>query len=216
MYRRRFKKKKHARRPRRRAAYKAKAPLALRSWGSFRYSSQLTAQVTLGTLYTHVFSANGMYDPDITLTGHQPRGFDQMMTLYDHYVVTASTLKITAINQGTEGVIVGITPVDVTTARSSLLEYLEDRKSKWMTLGAASGGVSNKTLTYMINIGSFLGRKPFAEDDLKGSASANPLDGVFFHVWIANLYGVADTNVAFAPLLDYKACCIEPKQPPVS
>ena len=41
---------------------------------------------------THVFSANGLYDPNITGVGHQPRGFDQLMALYDHYYVSRSKI----------------------------------------------------------------------------------------------------------------------------
>jgi len=44
-----------------------------------------------------VFRANGLYDPDATLgAGHQPYGFDQLMALYNRYVVLGAKITVTA------------------------------------------------------------------------------------------------------------------------
>lgn len=51
-----------------------------------------------GLASTHVFSANGLFDTDITGVGHQPSGFDQLMTFYDHYTVTHAKITVTAQN----------------------------------------------------------------------------------------------------------------------
>lgn len=193
--------------------YKARAPLALRSWGTYRYFEQLASTATSGAMSTYVFSANGMYDPDITSTGHQPRGFDQLMALYDHYIVTKARISIHASNAGADAVLFGITPVDVATPRSVVNDYLEDRKSKFIVLSPVASGTCNKTITYSMDVGKFLGRNPFNEDDLKGTSSANPADGVYFHIWVTNLYGISNMSVGWTPIVDYTACLIEPVQP---
>ena len=56
-------------------------------------------QYTIGTLAAGSYSAqsmrgNGVYDPDLTGTGHQPRGFDQMAALYGYYAVKSSTCRV--------------------------------------------------------------------------------------------------------------------------
>lgn len=43
----------------------------------------------------HHFRANSLYDPDLSSSGHQPRGFDQHALLYDHYTVIGSKIKVT-------------------------------------------------------------------------------------------------------------------------
>ncbi|MBV6343692.1 hypothetical protein [Candidatus Magnetobacterium casense] len=43
-----------------------------------------------------VFRVNGMYDPDVTATGHQPYYYDQIKELYNHWTVLSSSIKITA------------------------------------------------------------------------------------------------------------------------
>lgn len=52
-------------------------------------------------LNDRVFAGNGLFDPDITGTGHQPLGFDQWMGIYDRYRVHASSIKVTTLNKAT-------------------------------------------------------------------------------------------------------------------
>ena len=59
-----------------------------------RYSTKFTLNPAASTnVVQHVFSANGLYDPDITGVGHQPRGFDQLMSLYAQYTVTKCQMR---------------------------------------------------------------------------------------------------------------------------
>lgn len=44
------------------------------------------------------FGANGLYDPDITGTGHQPMYFDNYAALYRQYRVTRSKISVTVVN----------------------------------------------------------------------------------------------------------------------
>lgn len=65
------------------------------------YSTVVASSVATGN-GSYVFSANGLYDPDITGTGTQPLYFDQLMALYNHYVVTSSTITVEALNDGSD------------------------------------------------------------------------------------------------------------------
>ncbi len=59
------------------------------------YENQLNLAGTAGVLARYVFSANGAYDPNITGTGHQMMGFDQMMLFYEQAVVVRSKIQVT-------------------------------------------------------------------------------------------------------------------------
>ncbi len=58
----------------------------------------------LGTSRT--FNLNGLYDPDLTGTGHQPRGFDQITALYQQYRVKRIDIKVTFTDPSVDGIIV--------------------------------------------------------------------------------------------------------------
>lgn len=40
------------------------------------------------------FRANSLYDPDLSSSGHQPRGFDELSAIYDHYCVIGSKITV--------------------------------------------------------------------------------------------------------------------------
>jgi len=68
-----------------------------------RYNQVISLNPTageLGSTGSNVwqFSANGMYDPDITGTGHQPLYYDNYTALYDRYHVKYSTITVTVVN----------------------------------------------------------------------------------------------------------------------
>ena len=42
---------------------------------------------TSGLCGVRIFSLSSLFDPDVTGTGHQPVGYDQIMALYEEYIV---------------------------------------------------------------------------------------------------------------------------------
>lgn len=63
----------------------------------------------------HEFCTNGLYDPDITGTGHQPYGYDQLMpTLYQKYLVHGCKVIIegSMTSTGTGNLVVGSYPAN--------------------------------------------------------------------------------------------------------
>ena len=69
--------------------------------------------VTLTTDTAGVFGAgttfrlNSLYDPNLTGTGHQPYGYDQMAALYKRYIVSGVKVHITFTDPSADGVAVG-------------------------------------------------------------------------------------------------------------
>ena len=61
-----------------------------------RYADVVNLSITSGAFASQVFSCNGLFDPDVTGTGHQPLYFDQLIALYQHYNVMSSKITIRA------------------------------------------------------------------------------------------------------------------------
>lgn len=60
-----------------------------------KYQETVSITIPIGVvIQRYIFSANGMYDPNITGTGHQPLYFDQLSALYDHYCVIGSKIRV--------------------------------------------------------------------------------------------------------------------------
>lgn len=172
-----------------------------------------------GSAAINVYSGNGMYDPNISGVGHQPRGFDELMALYDHYVVTGSTCTVSFVNTGTaEANICFIRLKDKQTEDSDLVANTEAAYSKY-ALYAVNQQHPNTNHNYNLvsraNVGKFLGRGNVLSDpELKGTTSANPTEQCYFHVGAVGLDSAAAGSVTDCFVtIQYTAWLIEPKQP---
>lgn len=189
-----------------------KAPMPNIFATKFRYQDVVSINPGAGgTAGVHVFSANGMYDPDVTSTGHQPRGFDQLMAMYDHYVVIGAKITVEFVSPTYDN-LVWIALRDDNTVQSDKNEYLEGRNVISALLPADSS--SHRRLTKTFSTRKFLGRsKPLSDSQLKGNTGGNPAEQAFFHVGMAptstNDEAAHNVNVR----IDYLAVLIEPRQP---
>ena len=200
------------------ATTKYLGPLVPHLKSNLVYSESFAINPPLGGLASHVvFSANGLYNPNITLTGHQPRGFDQLMTMYDHYVVIASKITTWAClrNGNTAPQMMAITVLDRSTT-SSLPDDIMERTLVQTDMLALNGSPRVK-LDLGLNPNKFLGRSdPLSDPELKGSSSANPTEQAFFHVSCFPIQGVDAGIVDIHAQLEYTAVFIEPTQPVIS
>jgi hypothetical protein len=170
----------------------------------------LASGVTPGV---NVFSANGLYDPDITGTGHQPRGFDQLIALYDHYVVTKS--KCTVHFRGfTAPTVVGVELQSSSTTQSDYIDYAEQARCEFdiAPYVVTSGGLPEPrkhTLTF--DARSFMGiPDPVTATKLQGSINSNPTDQAYFHVFSQHFDGSTSSTQGALVFLEYEVVFIEP------
>lgn len=170
----------------------------------------------------YVFSANGLYDPDITSTGNQPAGFDQMMVFFEHYTVVKSRIQVTFQNASTSNAIMFAIMVSpdaslITTAfgYERLIES-GNLVSQMAAKDPAYG--SNVKLTKSIHVGKFLGvRDLMSSDIVRGDAAANPIEQCYFQLYCWNPAGVGITsNLPFQVLIQYEAVFTERRETTVS
>uniref|UniRef100_UPI0040488A21 hypothetical protein n=1 Tax=Flavobacterium sp. TaxID=239 RepID=UPI0040488A21 len=170
---------------------------------------------TGGVYATHAFNFMGLYDPDISGVGHQPLGFDQMMTLYDHYQVLGVKATFT-IHYASADCVVGLATSDDTTLPTvyqSIDDFMENpgNQYKFITQDTVTQGPCY--LSKRISPSKFFGLKKSqfqGEDKYQGTASANPSEtgGLHLLCWADN---GADCTIRWTVRFNFISRFTEPK-----
>lgn len=191
------------------------APLPTKLKCSMIYATNVSINIpAIGAASNHVFSANGLFDPDITGVGHQPRGFDQLMTLYDHYVVIGSRITVFIQPVGTTSSTVwGIVLKDDSTTTNNADNLLEE---SFVSYKMAAPGSEPIALVQQFN-NNFLGySKPLGVTELEGIATANPTEQAYYHVFGYSPSATDEASVSIQVRIEYQVMLIEPNQPSIS
>lgn len=167
-----------------------------------------------GLAADYVFSANGLYDPNITGVGHQPIGFDQIMTMYNHYTVIGAKLTVMAHNgDATYEQFVGVSVQAGTTAITNGQEVIENGLCKFKYLNLSGDSGDKAVITYPLSIGKYMGRSNIlSEDDFRGSSTSNPSEQVYFHVFGFPNNSQDTGAIRIDVIIDYITIFTEPKQ----
>lgn len=179
-----------------------------------RYTTTTELNPSTGTLASvQVYRANGLYDPDVTGVGHQPRGFDQLMLLYDHFIVLGANITVRFASRDVDTVdqICCIALRDSSTVETDMIDYTEQGT---VVSGVCDGGAGSKALTLRmkVNPNKFLSRsRPLSDPHLKGSVTSDPSEQCFFHV-ASSAISSEDAGIINAyVIIDYIVALIEPK-----
>lgn len=160
---------------------------------------------------SNVLSANGLYDPEITGTGHQPMGFDQLMLSYYHYNVTHSHLIATFHNLSASTPVVSVRIDGNSTPITVVDSLIEVGISNHSVLEAKSTFGATKVLETKVSIARFEGVDDVLDvNELRGSVSANPAEQTYFHVQCWDNTGTT-TNVLVEIVLEFTAVFTEPR-----
>ena len=177
-----------------------------------RYADSVTLNPGIsGIPATVVLRANGMFDPDAGIGGHQPKGFDQLMAMYEHYHVDECLLEVWADAQDltTSQLItlsVNRSPSPIVTRN----DVLENRMASTYALAASQGGPAATYQRISVNPDKFLGMKS-KDDTTWGSDTANPFQQVYFHATAMPVRETDSGEVYLTFKLTYKCTLREPK-----
>lgn len=172
-----------------------------------------------GAAAAYVFRANSLWDTDLTGIGHQPRGFDQLMSLYEEFCVIKAYIKVTFSSSSTTAnrYRVGIAVKNSSIVSTDIRDYVEqgNQVSRILPAGAISG--QTVTLKLSVNPNRFLGvSKPLSDQTVHGTASGNPQDAVYFHVFAADEGSADPPIINFTAEIHFVAMFIEPINIPLS
>lgn len=179
---------------------------------NMRYVEEITINSLTGLMGTHVFSANSIYDPNVTGAGHQPMGHDTWATLYNHYVVLGSkiTVKIAPKSQNSTSV-VGVYLSDAATpAYSNSNQYQEARKGSQRMISIEQG----KPVTVVSKLST---KKFFNVTDVKDNLDrlgavigVTPVEQAYYTIWCQGKSGI-NADYSVIAQIDYIVAFSEPK-----
>lgn len=147
---------------------------------SLKYREAINYVSTGSAPNTYVFRANDLFDPNVTSTGHQPRGFDQMMQWYNHFTVMASKIEVRFSATTTNTIVCyGVQLSDGITTVGTSQDWAEQPRMV-TTVGNAGQLVK---LTYNYDTCKFFGiTAPVQANQFHGTTAASPGEQAYFHI----------------------------------
>lgn len=181
--------------------------------GKLKYAQVMSVTSTTGIMGEQRFSANNIFDPDVTGTGHQPMGHDQWAALFNHYVVLGSkiTVNFCDADASTTPTHVGLYLSDgKTLSYTSGYEYIEARKGTYRLIVPNEG--KNHRMVNRFSAKRFFNVKD-VKDNLNrfGAASgASPTEQAYYHIWVQTLDTTSNT-IRCVVEIEYIVLYSEPK-----
>jgi len=182
-------------------------------------TSLVLASAGVGLPATHNFLANSAYDPDGTLGGHQPYGFDQMTNFYHHYTVIGCKALV-KIRQNTNTTSIVMLAVDAgATAFADLVAVrtrIEAGGCKKIIINGANQVQRTRTMSIRINPNKFLGiGNPMSSSIVRGTTGglgvgSSPTELAYLKLVVAPIEA-ALAGITCTITLDYTIVYSEPK-----
>lgn len=160
-------------------------PVSKMQYGQLYYDYYKSMTYVAGSNAGRVFSANGAYDPDISGLGHQPMGFDQMMAVYEQFVVLRSHIKVTFISASDATRVAIYLSPDTTLLGPAPLMENGLLKTEIVCGTTDSGTHRMKTIELTCDIPKYFGKtrdEIIADPQMYGTVAANPGEQVYFNI----------------------------------
>jgi len=166
------------------------------------YVEQFVLNASAASTDNYVFRANSLYDPNLTGSGHQPLGYDQLTTFYSNWVVSRTAVKFTMTppNLSTaspqiDNAIVAVTPRrNDASAIASIQTAIEQPYTEWKIV---TGYGKPPVLVMTIDCARFFGvnRTVYNSSlEYSGAIGANPTQVLHFVMTAGSTGGSNDPD----------------------
>jgi hypothetical protein len=177
------------------------------------YSENISLSTGAAAVGNYLFAANGLYDPNITGSGHQPSGFDQMMTFYYHYTVLRARMTCHVRNTSTTLTpFVGISYAGSTTAVTVEDQVIEKGLIDFKSFSTFPNAGYHGKIERSAQIKSSIGANDLLDfADARGDVSNNPVELEYFHINAWNPESVSVAALTITVVLEFEAVFTEPR-----
>lgn len=204
---------------------------------TLRYTERLDLAPTGTDTVAWSFRANDLFDPLANTGGHQPRGFDNLMALYENFTVTSSKISVNWMYEGYNGptstdatghLIQGgdeitdapaLAPIICGIMRSAdsygsalpIQEQMEKDRTNWTVLTPTSGA---RVTSARSQLSEFFGKQDLvAADGYSGTSAVSPDNQAYYHIFAArgsDDYPAGTCKVTAFVTVEYRATFTKP------
>lgn len=169
----------------------------------FKYVENFAQTNATGNPNTHfVFAGNGLADPNLSNTGHQPLYFDQYGLMYKDYYVAGSKIKVEFINTGPRPVMHSVIPsLDTFSNSTWLTRELDSQKyCKTRTTCPLGSGSTKTIIQHYMTTDKIFGMKDRGREEewwatCQLGAQTNPITASLWYWSITNnLFTITDVT----------------------
>lgn len=178
-----------------------------------RYADSFTLTGTSGAVAQKQFRANGAYDPDASVGGHQPLSWDQWSAMYGEYTVLGAKMTLSCVPDSGQTVpsVVSVYTTGTTTAATDWQSSAEQPGGQHLMMGPSTG-LSTRHLVHKFSTKRWFGVKhPHNNADLSANHGSNPSAQAYFNIQLQSADGsttaAADCNV----LIEYIVLFTRPR-----
>lgn len=159
----------------------------------------------------HYFSCNGIHDPSVSGTGHQPYGHDIVAQLYNHYRVDKAVITITPSTSGNQ-IVWGCAITDDTTTDVTDNVMQERKLVKYSVMPTADSFFPRSvTLTWKPDLSFPVGGGE--QKNMNSLYGSNPGEQMYFAMFVRRaIPGLSALSLSFNVQIDYYVTSYELKQ----
>lgn len=176
-----------------------------------RYCEQVNLTTGVGgVLSVYNFSCNGMYDPNVSGTGHQPMFFDQVNAIYNQYCVIGSKITVEWTCPGAAiNMVYGIVINDNTAAPPSLNAAMEHPSCISRTYPYNAYTNPSTFMTKKFSAKQNFGRVPVGNSAFTGNGSTNPSEQMYYQLFVDSSAVSTQGTLTAKVTIDYIAVWTE-------
>jgi len=185
----------------------------LRTRKKVPYFETVTFAGSVSAVAAYLFSTNGCFDPNVTGTGHQPNGFDEVMKFYNHYTVVSSKIRVMFTNRTANTCHVGLSVSGSTSVSTDYTVNIENGQLIFASINPAGIDGSMCVLRTSCNAGAFQGLQNTMDDpDMRGDTSTNPAEQQYFVLTVWDAATANAPTVLLDVFIEYDVVFHEPKK----
>jgi len=146
-----------------------------------------------------VFSLNCLFDPDITGTGHQPRGFDQWSTFFENLRVNYVRCSIQIRQRTSHGLRVVLVPSVSSTSLTGASRVSEQVNAELLGITGTYSAPIEVVRTYFPARILGMSKTQYQDSDQTyATPGSNPVVGTFLHIVSESPDGITDVDYDYS------------------